>query len=98
MNNEQIYPSPKEEEILQLLTEGYTNREMAELLHKSIRTVESQRQVLREKFHLRTRKDLVEFGKNYFNTVYWATSFMFVFNYHLPGSISIAFNQKEYLE
>lgn len=42
--------TPKEEEVLKLLAEGLSSKQIAERLGKSFHTVESHRKSLREKF------------------------------------------------
>ena len=45
--------------MLQLLALGYTNKEIAEQLHISVRTVESHRTRVMQKLSLGSRADLV---------------------------------------
>ena len=52
----------REMEVLRLLVSGYTNRQIAEQLILSVRTVESHRANLITKLDLRTRLDLVRFA------------------------------------
>jgi two-component system, NarL family, response regulator NreC len=52
----------REREVLQLLARGYTNREVAERLHISIRTAEWHRASIRRKLDLASRAALVEFA------------------------------------
>ncbi len=52
----------REIEVLRLLAQGYTNRQIAELLKLSIRTVESHRANLRAKLDLDSRVDLVRYA------------------------------------
>ena len=54
--------SQREKEICGLLAQGYTNREIADLLCISERTVECHRASLMAKLELRTRADLVRFA------------------------------------
>ncbi|KAF0203006.1 MAG: LuxR family transcriptional regulator [bacterium] len=49
--------SNRENEILQLLAKGFTNKQIAEQIHVSTKTVESYRLRLGEKLGLRTRSD-----------------------------------------
>ncbi len=49
--------SNRENEILQLLAKGFTNKQIAEQIHVSVKTVESYRLRLGEKLGLRTRSD-----------------------------------------
>ena len=48
--------------MLRLLAQGYTNREIADKLNLSVRTVESHRANLMAKLGLHTRADLVRFA------------------------------------
>ena len=52
----------REREVLQLIAEGHANREIAELLHISIKTVESHRSHLMEKLHLRNIAELTQYA------------------------------------
>lgn len=51
--------TPREREIFRLLALGHTNHEIAELVHVSIRTVESQRAAIMRKLEAGTRAELV---------------------------------------
>ena len=51
--------SPREHEVLLLLAEGYTNREIAERIFRSLKTVEACRTNIRKKLGLRNRAELV---------------------------------------
>ena len=55
--------TPREQEILRLLAQGYTNRQIAEELFISVRTVETHRANLMAKLNLHTRLDLVRYAK-----------------------------------
>lgn len=52
----------REVEILKLVAEGYTNRHIAELLHISIRTVETHRANLMDKLGFKSRVELVRYA------------------------------------
>jgi DNA-binding NarL/FixJ family response regulator len=52
----------REREILQLIAEGRANREIAELLHISIKTVESHRSHIMEKLNLRNIAELTQYA------------------------------------
>ncbi len=52
----------REREILQLVAEGYTNQEIADLLHLSIKTVQSHRAAVMEKLGLRDVTHLVRYA------------------------------------
>ena len=54
--------TPREREVLQLIAEGYTNREIAEILHLSIKTVKSHRTNLMQKLDLHDRGDLIKYA------------------------------------
>jgi two-component system response regulator NreC len=53
--------TPREVEILRLLAQGYTNRQAAELLNISVRTVEYHRSNLTDKLNLHSRVELVRY-------------------------------------
>jgi DNA-binding NarL/FixJ family response regulator len=54
--------SPREREVLQLIAEGYTNRQIAEILSISIKTVQSHRLNLMQKLDLHDRGDLIKYA------------------------------------
>lgn len=54
--------TPREVEVLQLVAQGYTNRQVAQLLTISVRTVESHRANLMDKLDLNSRVELVRFA------------------------------------
>lgn len=54
--------SPREREILQLIAEGRTSREIAEILSLSIKTVKSHRSSLMQKLDLHDRGDLIKYA------------------------------------
>lgn len=54
--------SPREREVLELVAYGYTNREVADKLQVSTKSVETYRARVLEKLQLRTRADLVRFA------------------------------------
>ena len=54
--------SPREREVLQLLAESRTNKEMATLLGISVYTVEAHRGRIMEKLNLHTVGELVRFA------------------------------------
>lgn len=54
--------TPREREVLQLIAEGYTNRQMAELLCLSIKTVQSHRANLMHKLDLHDRGELIKYA------------------------------------
>jgi two-component system response regulator NreC len=52
----------REREVLQLIAEGYTNREIAELLHISIKTVQNHRSRIMNKLDLHDRGELIKYA------------------------------------
>jgi DNA-binding NarL/FixJ family response regulator len=57
--------TPRETEVLKLIVQGYTNRQIGEELNISIRTAESHRANLSEKLGLHNRVELVRFAKEH---------------------------------
>jgi two-component system response regulator NreC len=57
--------TPREIEVLRLIAQGHTNRQMADILSISIRTVESHRANLMNKLGLRSRVELVRYAKEH---------------------------------
>jgi len=54
--------SPREEEVLRLIALGYTNRQAADMLYLSVKTVETYRARLMAKLGLRSRAELVRYA------------------------------------
>ncbi|MBM3124412.1 MAG: response regulator transcription factor [Chloroflexi bacterium] len=54
--------SAREREVLQLIAEGKTSREIAELLNLSVKTVQSHRTNLMQKLDLHDRGDLIKYA------------------------------------
>jgi len=54
--------SPRELEVLRLVAQGHTNRQVAEMLHLSVRTVESHRANLMNKLGLSSPAQLVRYA------------------------------------
>jgi len=54
--------TPREREVLQLIAEGHTSKEIAELLGLSIKTVQAHRASLMQKLNLHDRSDLVKYA------------------------------------
>jgi RNA polymerase sigma factor (sigma-70 family) len=52
----------REREILQLVAEGYTNREIGEMLHISSKTVKTHRFNLMQKLGLHSRSELIQYA------------------------------------
>jgi len=57
--------TPREIEVLRLIVQGYTNRQIANELQISVRTVEGHRANLSEKLGLHSRVELVRYAKNH---------------------------------
>ncbi len=57
--------TPRETEVLRLIAEGHTNRQAAEILTISVRTVESHRANLMGKLGLDSRVELVRYAKRH---------------------------------
>lgn len=56
--------SEREEEVLKFAAQGWTNREAAEKLGISVKTVETYKARAAEKLELRTRAEIVRYGKS----------------------------------
>lgn len=54
--------SKREIEILPLVAKGYGNKEIAEMLFISVKTVEAHKAKIMEKLHLKSRPELVEYA------------------------------------
>ncbi len=52
----------RELEVVRLVALGYTNKEIAELIHLSVRTVESHRAAILKKLDARTRSEIVRYA------------------------------------
>lgn len=63
-NSELVLPilTSREREVLQLLTEGKTNKEMANNLDVSVKTIESHRSQLMDKLNLRSVAELTKYA------------------------------------
>ncbi len=57
--------SDREFQVLCLIASGYTNREIAEKLHISVKTVDSHRRNILKKLNLRNNADLTRFALKY---------------------------------
>ncbi len=57
--------SPREKEVLSLIVQGYTNRQIGEILNISVRTVEGHRANLLAKLGLRSRVELVRYAREH---------------------------------
>lgn len=56
--------TPRETEVLKLIVVGYTNRQVGEELHISVRTVEGHRANLSEKLGIKSRIELVRYARD----------------------------------
>ncbi len=54
--------TPREREVLQLIAEGYTSKEIAEMLSLSVKTVQAHRASLMQKLDLHDRGDLIKYA------------------------------------
>ncbi|MCI0182075.1 MAG: response regulator transcription factor [Acidibacillus sp.] len=54
--------TPRETEILALIAQGYTNREIADRLHISVKTVEAHRARIVERIGAESRVDLIQYA------------------------------------
>ena len=54
--------TPREREVLQLIAEGYTNKQMADILCISIKTVQSHRMKMMQKLDLHNRGELIKYA------------------------------------
>jgi two-component system response regulator NreC len=60
---QQVEPlTPREIEVLKLVVKGYTNSQIAKLLHVSVRTIEFHRANLTGKLNLRSRVELIQYA------------------------------------
>jgi two-component system response regulator NreC len=57
--------TPREVDVLRLIVEGYTNKQVAEQLSISTRTVEGHRANLSEKLGLHSRVELVRYAREH---------------------------------
>lgn len=57
--------TPREIEVIGLIAQGYTNRQVAESLNLSVRTVESHRSHITSKLGLRSRLELVRYAQDH---------------------------------
>ena len=60
----------REQEILRLTVLGYTNKEIAEKLHISTKTVENHKANIMNKLDLKQKHEMIQYGiKNYFSDI-----------------------------
>ncbi len=57
--------SPREKEVLKLIVQGYTNRQIGEELNISVRTVEGHRANISDKLGLHSRVELVRYAREH---------------------------------
>jgi len=57
--------TPREQEVMGYIVRGYTNRQIAESMYISVRTVEGHRASLFSKLGIKTRVELVELAERY---------------------------------
>lgn len=57
--------SPRQQEILDLIAEGYTTREIAELLHLSVKTIETHRSRMVHNLGLKRGAELLRYALNH---------------------------------
>ncbi len=57
--------TPRETEVLRLIVQGYTNRQIGKELHISVRTVDGHRANLSRKLGLRNRVELVRYARDH---------------------------------
>lgn len=54
--------STRENEVLEYIAKGYTNKEIADILYLSVKTIETHKSKIMEKLQLRTRPELVKYA------------------------------------
>ncbi len=54
--------TPREREVLQLIAEGYSNKEIAEILKISVKTVQAHRNNLMQKLDLHSQGELIRYA------------------------------------
>ena len=59
---EQEELTPREREITKLIAEGYTNQQIADLLHRSVKTIESHRSNILQKLGIHDTIELVKYA------------------------------------
>ena len=62
-NEEMVRLTSVEREVLQLIAEGYTNKEIGEMTHRALGTIETHHKVLNGKFDAKNNIDLVNKAK-----------------------------------
>lgn len=61
-NTDQEELTPREREIVKLIAEGYTNQQIADLLHRSVKTIESHRSNILRKLGIHDSIELVKYA------------------------------------
>ncbi len=61
-NTDQEELTPREREIVKLIAEGYTNQQIADLLHRSVKTIESHRSNILRKLDIHDSIELVKYA------------------------------------
>ncbi len=61
-NTSQEELTPREREIVKLIAEGYTNQQIADLLHRSVKTIESHRSNILRKLGIHDSIELVKYA------------------------------------
>ena len=54
--------TPREEEVLAHIANGYSNKEIADMLYLSVKTIEAHKVKIMDKLHLKTRHELVRYA------------------------------------
>ena len=54
--------SSREQEVLEYIAKGYTNKEIADILYLSVKTIEAHKTKIMEKLKLKTRPELVKYA------------------------------------
>jgi two-component system response regulator NreC len=61
-HEEQEKITPREREIVKLIAEGYTNQQIADILHRSVKTIESHRANILRKLNIHDSIELVKYA------------------------------------
>ena len=61
-NRSQSILTPRERQIIQLIAEGHTNKQIANLLNLSLKTVETHRAAVMRKLNLSSSAELVRYA------------------------------------
>lgn len=61
-HTEQEELTPREREIVKLIAEGYTNQQIADILHRSVKTIESHRSNILRKLDMHDSIELVKYA------------------------------------